>query len=218
VSVRSTKRSGSVATAGEGTSSPSPACYARHMSTGARPRAATAADLAGLGEQTRAEVVGGIIVEKASPSFEHGDAQAALAEILRPPFQRGRGGPGGWWIATEVEVELERHEVYLPDVVGWRRERVPERPRGRPIRARPDWVCEILSISNADTDLGLKLLSYYRSGVSHYWIVDPEHETLTVYRHTSEGFVLALTAGRRDGVHALPFEAIELRVADLFGA
>jgi Uma2 family endonuclease len=178
---------------------------------------ATAADLAALPENRRAEVVRGAIVEKASPSFEHSDAQSALAELLKPPFQRGRGGPGGWWIVTEVEIELERHEVYVPDVAGWRRERVPERPRGRPVRARPDWVCEILSTSNADTDLGPKLFSYHRAGVPHYWIVDPQNTTLTVYRHAAEGYVVAVTAGARDVIHAEPFEAIELRVAELFG-
>ena len=188
------------------------------MSTAARvPHPATAEDLAALPEHSRAEVVGGVIVEKAAPSFEHGDAQSSIVELLKPAFQRGRGGPGGWWLATEVEVELEIHEVYLPDVAGWRRERVPERPRGRPIRVRPDWVCEVLSVSNADTDLGRKLFSYHRSGVSHYWIVDPEHETLTVYRRTGEGYVVALSAGRSAVLRAEPFEAVELRIADLFG-
>ena len=105
------------------------------MSSVARRALATAADLAALPEETRAEVIGGAIVEKAAPSYEHGDAQSSLAELLKPPFQRGRGGPGGWWIATSVEVELEPHELYRPDLVGWRRERVPERPAGRPIRA-----------------------------------------------------------------------------------
>lgn len=180
-------------------------------------RAATAADLAALPDEKRAEVVRGAIVEKAAPSFEHGDAQSAIAELLKGPFQRGRGGPGGWWIGTEVEVELEAHEVYLPDVAGWRRERVPERPRGRPIRVRPDWVCEVLSVSNADVDLGPKLFAYHRVGVGHYWIVDPEHETLSVFRHTSEGYVVALSAGRGETVKAEPFEAVEIRVAELFG-
>lgn len=118
------------------------------------PRLATFVDLAALGDDRCAEIIGGAIVEKAAPSFEHGDAQSSLVAALKDPFQRRRGGPGGWWIATEVEVELETHEVYRPDLVGWRRERVPERPRGRPIRIHPDWVCEVLSISNAENAMG----------------------------------------------------------------
>ncbi|MBA2542581.1 MAG: Uma2 family endonuclease [Deltaproteobacteria bacterium] len=181
-----------------------------------RTNAATASDLAALPDKQPAEVIRGAIVEKAAPSYEHGDAQSSLAELLKPPFQRGRGGPGGWWIATEVEIELETHEVYLPDVAGWRRDRV-QRPRGRPIRIRPDWIAEILSKSNAENDLGPKRISYHRAGVPHYWIVDPEHETLTVYRWSSEGYVVHLTAGRRERVRAAPFEDIELQIGQLFG-
>jgi Uma2 family endonuclease len=178
---------------------------------------ATAADLAARSDDRGAEVIHGAIVEKAAPSFEHGDAQSGVMAQLKSPFQHGRGGPGGWWIATEVEIELEPHEVYLPDVTGWRRERVPERPHGRPIRIRPDWVCEVLSISNAETDLGTKLFSYHRAGIPFYWIIDPEHETLTVYRWSGEGYVVGMTAGRRDKLRVAPFEDIELEVALLFG-
>lgn len=178
---------------------------------------ATAADLAALSDDARAEIVHGTIVQKATPSFEHGDAQSSAAAILKVPFQHGRGGPGGWWIATEVEIELETHEVYRPDLVAWRRERVPERPYGRPIRVRPDWVCEVLSTSNADTDLGTKLFTYHRAEVPHYWIIDPEHETLTVYRFSRDGYLVVAIAGRNQQVRAEPFEAIELDVALLFG-
>jgi Uma2 family endonuclease len=52
------------------------------------------------------ELISGELSEKAAPSGEHGDAQAGIVGALRSPFQSsgGRGGPGGWWIATEVEV------------------------------------------------------------------------------------------------------------------
>ena len=175
---------------------------------------ATAGDLE---QRPRAEVIRGAIVEKAEPSFEHSDAQSGLAAILKPPFQGGRGGPGEWWLGTEVEIELETHEVYLPDVSGWRRVRVPERPRGRPIRIRPDWVAEVLSKSTATNDLGVKLATYHRAGVPHYWIIDVEHETLTAYRASAEGYVVLLSAGRNERVRAAPFEDIEIEIELLFG-
>ena len=187
------------------------------MTAAQRFRLATAEDLEALPESHRMEVIGGALVQKAAPSFEHGDAQSSIAELLKPPFQRGRGGPGGWWIGTEVEIELSVHDVYLPDVAGWKRDRVPERPRGRPIRVRPDWVCEVLSASNALNDVGVKLAAYHRAGVPHYWVVDPDRETLTVFRSTSAGYVLALSGGRGEVVHAEPFEAMQLRVGELFG-
>jgi Uma2 family endonuclease len=178
--------------------------------------AATSADLATL---ERCEVIAGVVEQKAAPSFEHGDAQGALVGVLNNSF-RGRGGggrPGGWWIATEVEVEFETHETYLPDIVGWRRDRVPDRPRGRPIRTRPDWVCEILSPSTAGRDQGVKHRTFHRCGVPHYWIVDPEHEILTVHRWHQDGYLVVLSAGTSDTIRAEPFDAIELHIGLLFG-
>lgn len=116
---------------------------------------ASFAELEALPGDARAEIIHGVILEKASPSAEHGEAQAAFGAVLIRRFQRRPGGrwPGGWWFGTEIEVEHETHEVYLHDVVGWRRERSPERPTGRPVRRRPDWACEVLSRSSAKRDL-----------------------------------------------------------------
>jgi Uma2 family endonuclease len=113
-------------------------------------------------------------------------------------------------------VELESHETYRPDVVGWRRERVPARPSGRPVRIRPDWVCEVLSASNADTDLVTKFRVYHRYGVPHYWLLDPDSRTLIVYRWSEAGYIAVLTAKHDETVRAEPFEAIELSVGLLF--
>jgi len=180
---------------------------------------ATAETLIALGDAPF-EVLSGELVRKADPSAEHGDAQAGLAAIIRPPFHRrpgGPGGPGGWWILTEVDVELAINDVVRPDLAGWRRDRAPKRPTGRPVRIRPDWICEVLSSSNAKTDLVDKLALYRRAEVPHYWIVDPHTETLTVHRLLPDGYLIALRAGREATVHAEPFEAIELRVGTLFG-
>lgn len=177
---------------------------------------ATAGDIELL---ERSEVVAGVVQEKAAPSADHGQSQAALTAILHGSFHRRGSGdhPGGWWILTEVDVELETHEVYLPDVSGWRRDRVPERPRGRPVRIRPDWVCEVLSPSTAARDQVIKQATYFRCGVPHYWIVDPDREILIVQRREAAGYLVVLTAGRSDVVRAEPFDALELRVGLLFG-
>jgi len=187
------------------------------MGTGSARRKATSADLVQAPGDPFAEVIGGTVVEKASPSAEHGATQAALVATLWSRFHNRRGGgPGGWWIMTEVEVELESHETYRPDVVGWRRERVPARPSGRPVRIRPDWVCEVLSASNADTDLVTKFRVYHRYGVPHYWLLDPDSRTLIVYRWSEAGYIAVLTAKHDETVRAEPFEAIELSVGLLF--
>jgi len=181
---------------------------------------ATFADLVAIPPDERFhEIIDGELVRKAMPSFEHGDAQSALASRIKGPFQRRPGGalPGGWWIGTEVEVEFAPTQVYRPDIAGWRRERVPERPRGTPIRIRPDWICEVLSPSNPGTDRVTKLNHYHQFQVPHYWIVDPMDESLSVFRWMAEGYLLVLAARRDARVRPEPFDAIELPVGTLFG-
>jgi Uma2 family endonuclease len=181
--------------------------------------AATFADLELLGDTARAEIIGGEIVEKASPTMDHGRAQSAISGYVRRRFDRKPGGrwPGGWWIGTEVDVEYTTHELYRHDVVGWRRDRVPECPAGRPVRVRPDWVCEILSPSNEKRDLVDKMRTLHASGVPHYWVLNPEEKVLVIQRHSAAGYVVVLTASSGETVGAEPFEDVELRVGVLFG-
>ncbi|MCA9675889.1 MAG: Uma2 family endonuclease [Kofleriaceae bacterium] len=189
------------------------------MSAVVRPALATFADLAKLGDDTRAEIVGGEIVDKAAPTMEHGRSQTALGGYLSRRYDRRPGGrwPGGWWIGTEVDVEYDAHELYRHDLVGWRRARVPECPSGRPIRVRPDWVCEILSPSNERRDLVDKLRTLHGAGVPHYWILNPEEKILLVHRHQADGYLVALTASSDDTVRAEPFGDVDLHVGVLFG-
>jgi Uma2 family endonuclease len=184
------------------------------------PSKATVADLAALDDEQRFEIIGGDLVERAAPAGEHGGAQGAVRARL-DGFDRKPGGPpdrpGGWWLATETTVELSAHEVVTPDLVGWRRERVPVRPRGFPIRTLPDWIGEVLSPQHRRHDLVAKLRLYHRHGVKHYWIIDPELETLSVHRWHRDGYLTVLTGERGERVRAEPFDAIELAVASFFG-
>jgi Uma2 family endonuclease len=163
------------------------------------------------------ELIDGDIVEKAVPSGEHGGAQAAIVIELGGHFSRRWGRrPGGWWFATEVEVRFAA-DVCRPDVLGWRRERVPEPPRGQLVPIAPDWTCEVLSSSNKRNDLVRKKRIYHRHRVGHYWIVDPDDQTLAVYRWHDDGYLEVLVAESGQTVRAEPFDAIEIPVGVLFG-
>jgi Uma2 family endonuclease len=181
---------------------------------------ATLADLLAIPEETRFhEILDGDLVQKALPSGPHGRAQRVLGGRIGDPYDRRPGGrlPGGWWIVTEVEVQLDLHQVVRPDVLGWRRERLPELPQETPVTVRPDWICEVLSPSNARNDRVKKMRLYHRCGVPHYWLVDPEEQSLSVFRWTPDGYLLALTAERGERVRAEPFGEVELPVEALFG-
>jgi Uma2 family endonuclease len=106
-------------------------------------RLATLADLLAIPEENRRhEIIDGELVEKEAASGRHGGAQLRVARQLGP-YDRRHGGrhPGGWWFASEAEVLFEDHQVFRPDVAGWRRERLAELPDELPVRVRPDWVC-----------------------------------------------------------------------------
>jgi Uma2 family endonuclease len=181
--------------------------------------AATLEDLLALPEEERRrfELVEGALADRGATSGEHGTAQFKLSRHMGP-FDHRPGGrwPGGWWFGTEVDVYFDPANTLRPDVAGWRRDRVAERPRGIPIMVRPDWVCEILS-SNKRNDLVKKKRVYHRHQVPHYWIVDPEQETLSVYRWTPDGYTEVLIAERGEVVRAEPFDAIPLTVGVIFG-
>jgi len=185
------------------------------------PRRDTLSDLARERDAGRAvELVDGSIVPKALPRPEHGDAQASLSGALHP-FRGGPGGPrgpGGWWIMTEVEVlYAQTEEAFRHDLLGFRRDRPPVRPTGIPVRERPDWVCEVLSPSTARYDVVQKQRTLHAHEVPHYWLLDPEHETLSVLRWSADAYLSVLNAGVGEVLRAEPFDAIELDVAELFG-
>jgi Uma2 family endonuclease len=184
-----------------------------------RGHAATIADWLGQPEEARTELIDGELVEKALPTFEHGRAQGHIVGTLGGAFDRRAGGPhgpGGWWLATEVDILLDGRG-YRPDIAGWRRDRLPAPPKQRPVTARPDWLCEIVSESNRSVDTVTKLHRYHQAGVPHYWILDQMDRILTVYRHTPDGYLVALRAEASEQVRAEPFDAIELHVAVLLG-
>lgn len=168
-------------------------------------------------ERRRHELIEGSIEPRGAASERHGAAQVCLVGHIFPFRRRSGGtGPGGWWFATEVDVYFDPTNTFRSDVVGWRRDRVPEQPQGALVEERPGWICELLS-TNRRNDLIKKKRVYHRHQVSHYWILDPEETTLTVYRYTPDAYLEILIAERGEGVHPEPFEALPLRVGALFG-
>lgn len=188
------------------------------MASAPKVRDASLEDALARPEWDRVELIRGTLVEKAAPTNEHSSAQVGLASHLAQPFQRKPGGrwPGGWSIRTELDLQLGS-ELFRPDLAGWRRERCPALPPGRPLSIRPDWICEILSASNETRDRVDKLQSYFAAGVPHYWLANPVERVLEVYRRTDLAYALVLSAKAGQRIRAEPFDAIELRVDELFG-
>ena len=130
-------------------------------------------------------------------------------------FHRGRGGPGGWVILDEPELHLG-DDILVPDIAGWRRERMAEAPPTAFISLAPDWVCEVLSPSTEAIDRSEKMAIYAREGVAHAWLVQPLVRVLEVYRR--QGTAWLRVGAWYDGavVRGEPFDAIELELGALW--
>jgi Uma2 family endonuclease len=176
-------------------------------------KGATYDDLCDVPEHFVAEMFDGDLYASPRPALPHANAAAALLADIHKSFHRK--DPGGWVILFEPELHFGR-DVLVPDLAGWRRERLPIVPAEAYLTLAPDWVCEVLSKSTETIDRGQKLRIYAREGVAHAWLLDPLARTLEV---------MALEAGRwkqvaryeGDGsVRAAPFDAIEIVLGALW--
>ena len=183
-----------------------------------KPAPATYAELVALPEQLVGEIVDGELYASPRPAFLHAAATSALLGNLSSTFgHAGSGGPGGWVILVEPELHLGK-QVMVPDLAGWRRERMPLLPDVAFSELEPDWVCEVSSPSTAILDRQRKMPRYVAAGVLHLWIVDPIAQMLEVFQADggAKHWILLATHSGADIVRAAPFQAIELDLARLW--
>jgi Uma2 family endonuclease len=178
-------------------------------------KAATYEDVLAAPPHMVAEIVDGDLVLSPRPASRQGAAASTLGEELGPPFKRGRGGPGGWLIVDEPELHLGAN-VLVPDLAGWRRERMALLPDAPFLTMAPDWICEVLSPGSARFDRKKKMPLYGQEGVRDAWLVDPEEKTLEVYRLADARWSLLATYSDDERVRAEPFDAIELDLSILW--
>jgi Uma2 family endonuclease len=176
---------------------------------------ATYADVVAAPANLVAELIHGVLHTHPRPASPHAAATTALSGELGAPFQRGKGGPGGWILLFEPELHLGEH-VFVPDLAGWRRERMPVIEDAPYFTLAPDWVCEVLSASTVKVDRTEKLPIYAQHGVSHLWLVDPVLKTLEVLRLESGRWSILATHKDDAKIRADPFDAIELELGVLW--
>ncbi len=177
-------------------------------------RVATHADLNGLPDRMVGEILGGELYTSPRPASRHARAASVLGGELVTGFGRRKSrGPGGWVILDEPELHLGA-DVVVPDVAGWRRDRMPEIPDVAAFTLAPDWVCEVLSPATARFDRQQKMPIYAREGVAHLWLVEPTLRTLEVFRRQGDHWLLLATHGGDTQVRAEPFDAVELDLSE----
>ena len=175
------------------------------------------AELEALPEGVTGEIINGRLYAQPRPATPHALAESSLNGELYSPYHRGRGGPGGWWILVEPEIHFIRDtEVLVPDLGGWRRERMPRLPNDQRIEVVPDWVCEILSPSTARKDRMTKMPVYAGYGVAYLWLVDPLAQTLEAFALREGRWTVIGLFQEQELASVEPFQDIALELGALW--
>ena len=181
---------------------------------GDKRKRATYQDILDAPPNTIAEIINGQLHVSPHPFAPHTSVASSLQTELGPPFNRGRGGPGGWIILVEPEVHFG-DDVLVPDLAGWRRERMPVIP-DKHITVVPSWICEVLSKSTERIDRMEKMPIDAAYGVEHAWLVSPRRRTLEAYRLVDGRWTTLAIYDAHDRARIEPFDAIELDLATLW--
>ncbi|MDC0670831.1 Uma2 family endonuclease [Nannocystis radixulma] len=173
-------------------------------------------DLLAIPEGVHVELHAGELVTLPGGLPEHSRVQVGMSRFIGGPFEDDSEAADAWWILPAVDVRFTRHDVTRPDLAGWRRARLPSPAGLRPIDVVPDWICEVLSPSNARHDRVFKARLYAAHGVPYYWLVDPAERTLEAYVLKDSQWLVAGTWDDTAVARVPPFEAVELPVSRLF--
>ena len=183
--------------------------------TRALPKPATYDDLLKVPDHLVAEIVDGELYTSPRPASRHSRAAGRIYSRVSRAFDEGEDGPGGWWIVFEPELHLGR-DALVPDIAGWRRERVPEFPDVTAWTIAPDWICEVLSSSTARLDRMRKMPAYAHHGVEYAWIVDTYQRTIEAYHLQNERWDLLGVYGGDERANIEPFDAIQFPIETLW--
>ena len=105
-------------------------------------------------------------------TLKHADLLNFVDEFLRRWIRKKQ--LGGRLYREVVAVRLGQRNVFLPDLCWFAPEQLPMlEPTHAPLA--PRWVCEVLSPTTADRDIGPKFATYEEQGVREYWVLDPDH-------------------------------------------
>ena len=187
-----------------------------HAAAPKPPRRATYDDIVALPEGIVGEIIDGELITHPRPAPPHVRSSTNLGVLIGGPFGLGMGGPGGWVILDEPEIQFAA-DTLVPDLAGWRKERLPALPEKGPLEVVPDWACEVLSPSTENDDRRRKLRIYARHRVGHVWLIDPLAQTLEVLRLHESTWLIAGVYGTDDAVRAEPFDAVEIPLRVLWG-
>ena len=180
-----------------------------------KPKRATYQDVLDAPEHKVAEILDGDLFLSPMLAPREAVVHARLQRALGLPFDDGQGGPGGWWILSKPEIHFGEH-VVVPDIAGWRRERLSVVPDEPFMTLAPDWVCEVLAPPTERIDRARKIRIYAEAGVGDAWLVKPTDRTLEVLHLRDGAWTIVGLWQDSAVVRAEPFEAVDLDLGRLW--
>ena len=162
------------------------------------------------------EILDGELIVNASPNLHH---QRVVGRIYNTIFDFLERHPLGEVFVAPVDVVFTQRWVVEPDIVYVSNERKSILTKAN-ISGAPDLAVEVLSPSTRRKDEIIKRRAYENFGVGEYWIVDPELESIKVYRRNEasryERVVEVNTESAGATVRSPLFAGLEFSLAKIF--
>lgn len=182
----------------------------------------TIEDLMALPEDDKAELINGAIYMMAPASLEHSQTCGVLTSKITTyaeTKEKGPDDPDSWVIVPEAWTYYDQHNSFVHDIVAFLQKDLLPAPERGAIKARPVWVCEILSPSNWINDTQHKRVVLEKYQVPFYWLVDPIRKAIQVFELKSgnEHYQILQVVQIGDGIVKLPpFNDLELDLMRVF--
>jgi Uma2 family endonuclease len=165
----------------------------------------------------RHELIDGEHYVTPSPNTKHQSVSINLTVLIGSWLERN---PIGRLFHAPFDVVFSKYDVVEPDLLYLSNERASDALTPLHVRGVPELVVEIGSPGTRRRDETIKRRLYDRTGVSEYWIVDPEIDTIRVYRREAKTFarVVELSAEPRDVLTTSLLPGLEIPLSRVFRA
>jgi Uma2 family endonuclease len=141
-------------------------------------------------ESEKAEFINGEKIVQSPAKYKHTAVVGNLFNLLN---NYARVHALGWVGFEKVMISLTRND-YEPDICFFNAKTAAAFHPDQMRFPAPDFVVEVLSTSTEAIDRGVKFEDYAAHGVSEYWIIDPDTETVEQYRLVGDRYELAIKA------------------------
>jgi Uma2 family endonuclease len=174
----------------------------------------TAQQFLQLGEDPpgmRLELVDGDVAVSPSPTLDHSNAVVQLIALLSNHLDAKDLGE----LHHDVAKILNRSNVRRPDLLFFFAARTHLIGK-KAMEGPPDLAIEVISPSSVEIDREDKSVQYRESGVTHYWIIDPSHQTIDAWRLDNGTYLSSGHGQGTDIVKLQPFPDLEIPLTRLW--